>query len=329
MRHSCRVSLRRKRLNRANSGHVVIGDALALPPALYRRVVFVAQRAGQWADAAAFAYECYVIHTPFIRTDVRRVNVENVMLECEKPYVADDSTIGAKLRAMRGRSGRSLANVAKAAGYKTASGVQRYFEDDYDAEVLPLDIARKIADGFSGTPISREEVFALAGFDVEPDAIPVQFEGPSQLRLPRDIPVYGTALGGPRTINGAAIEQTSLDEQSVIEYLVRPPILQNRRDVYGFYIQGSSMVPRFEEGEMGFAEGKRPPRVGDDVLVYMCAPGDTLDGDTIDAVLIKRLVRRTADYVELEQFNPALTFRVPSEKVKRIHRVIRFSELLS
>jgi phage repressor protein C with HTH and peptisase S24 domain len=38
-------------------------------------------------------------------------------------------------------------------------------------------------------------------------------------------------------------------------------------------------------------------------------------------VLIKRLVRRSAHFVELAQFNPPMTFRVPSERVAAIHRV--------
>jgi phage repressor protein C with HTH and peptisase S24 domain len=38
-------------------------------------------------------------------------------------------------------------------------------------------------------------------------------------------------------------------------------------------------------------------------------------------VLVKELVRRGAQYVELKQFNPELTFRVPAERVAAIHRV--------
>jgi phage repressor protein C with HTH and peptisase S24 domain len=39
-------------------------------------------------------------------------------------------------------------------------------------------------------------------------------------------------------------------------------------------------------------------------------------------VLIKRLVRRTGGYVELRQFNPDTTFRVETQRVAKIHRVL-------
>jgi phage repressor protein C with HTH and peptisase S24 domain len=44
--------------------------------------------------------------------------------------------------------------------------------------------------------------------------------------------------------------------------------------------------------------------------------------ERITAVLIKRLVRRSASFVELRQFNPDTTFRVGSERIAAIHKVI-------
>ena len=306
---------------------MLVWDALALRPTLHRSVVAVAQLSRQRADATELFDEFDVIHTQDVRAYVRGVNVENASLLCETPYVADAPTIGEKLQALRTRSGLSLGTLAKRAGYKAASSVQRYFDAGYDAAVLPLDVARKLADGFDGSPVSRAEIFSLAGYDAEPDAQVVKFEGAADVRLGRDVPVYGTALGAPLDFDGVAIEQTELQLHTVVDYFVRPTVLQNRPDVYGFYVQGASMAPRFEEGEMGFVETKRPPRVGDDVIVQLRAPID--DGEEVTAALIKRLVRRSASYVELEQFNPATTFRIEAEKVKAIHRVIPWRELLS
>lgn len=240
----------------------------------------------------------------------------------------NEPTIGARLRALQERSGLSLAKLAKGAGYAGASSIQRYFDDDYAPTALPLEIARKLADGFNGSPIARDELFSLAGYPAEPDARTVKFEGASNVVLRRDLPVYGTALGAPREIEGEAIEQTMLDESVVLEFLPRPTVLQNRADVYGFYIQGSSMAPRFEEGELGFAEAKRPPRVGDDVLVYLRGPDDH-EGERVNAVLIKRLVRRTAHHIELQQFDPPKVFRIEVERVKQVHRVLPWREILS
>ena len=299
----------------------------AFPPPLHSRVVPMPQGASDRADTASLPDKLCMIHTQDIRTCVRGVNVENVRRLCEEAYVPDESTLGAKLRAIREESGLSLAILAKQAGYAQASSIQRYFSDDYDAETLPVDIARKLAKGFDGR-INRDRIFALTGYEVEPEAEVRKYEGASAVELPRDVPVYGTALGAPCEIDGEAIEQTELNESNIITYFRRPTVLNHRGDVYGVYIQGSSMAPRFGEGETAFAESQRPPRVGDDVIVYLRVPDDH-DNERVCAVLIKRLVRRTAAYIELEQFNPAKTFKLDAHRVQKIHRVIPWSELLS
>ncbi len=69
-------------------------------------------------------------------------------------------------------------------------------------------------------------------------------------------------------------------------------------------------------------------RIGDDVVVYLRDIDDD-DGQRASAVLVKRLIRRTASHVELEQFGPAAKFRIETVKIVRIDRVIPWRELLS
>ena len=38
--------------------------------------------------------------------------------------------------------------------------------------------------------------------------------------------------------------------------------------------------------------------------------------------MIKELVRRTGSHVELRQFNPDVTFRVPASEIAAIHKVM-------
>jgi len=45
-------------------------------------------------------------------------------------------------------------------------------------------------------------------------------------------------------------------------------------------------------------------------------------------VLIKTIVRKTASYVELEQYNPHLTFRIPMERVDRMDRVLTLDDMI-
>lgn len=150
-------------------------------------------------------------------------------------------------------------------------------------------------------------------------------------RLPRDVPVYGTALGADIEVREDG--HTNTVEQMVVEYhdpidmLKRPPGIANNRNVYGLYVAGSSMYPRYEEGHPLYVDGKRPPRIGDDVIVQVART----DGDgnpEMTSALVKRLVRRSATFVELEQFNPPMTFRITLTQILRIHRVIPLAELL-
>lgn len=120
-----------------------------------------------------------------------------------------------------------------------------------------------------------------------------------------------------------------LNSGEIIGYLPRPAVLNGIEAAYGLYVQGSSMAPRFDDGDPIFATNSkisRPPKIGDDVIVYM---HDGEDDERATAVLIKRLVRRTAEYIELEQFNPAMAFKINARKVMRIDRVVPWSELLS
>lgn len=247
-------------------------------------------------------------------------------------------TKGQKLARLRERAGMSLGEIAKAGGYKGRSSVQRFFGPDYDAEFLPIDVAQRLARALVGKgspPVTLQELFTLAGVPLGGVAETFTDQALGNIgALPRDVPVYGTALGAEGTFDTAEesgsvkVEQAELDQSEVLGYLRRPPALEGRKDVYGVYIAGASMFPRFSEGEAVFVDPKRPPMIGDDVIVYLVGP-DEHEGERITTVLVKRLRRRTAQYVELEQFNPACSFRLETAKVRTMHRIIPAGELLS
>lgn len=166
----------------------------------------------------------------------------------------------------------------------------------------------------------------------EANARPVHFEGASLERMTQDVPILGTALGVDRLVDSVSIEQTSLFLDEVIGYAKRPVILDGRVDVYGIYVQGSSMYPAFGDGQLIFVESKRQPSIGEDVIVYLRKNGDDDEGDdghSARTVLVKRLVRRSHSYLELEQFNPSARFMIDTRDVLKYHRVIPYTELLS
>jgi phage repressor protein C with HTH and peptisase S24 domain len=164
----------------------------------------------------------------------------------------------------------------------------------------------------------------------ETNAIPFKMEGASEERMRDDLPIYGTALGAARQVDGEAIEQTTLNRAEVVQYARRPVLLNGRADAYGLYVSGSSMEPRFDDGDMILIDPKGRVKNGDYVVVYLRPnnPEDD-DGEAARAVLVKKLVRRSSGYVELEQFQPATTFRIEAEEVVRMDRVIPWAELLS
>jgi len=238
-------------------------------------------------------------------------------------------TTGARLNRLRDRAGLSLRALAAKAGYAAASSIQRYADPEFTG-ALGVEVAQRFAEAMEGMgdpPITRTEVLALTGLLVDNNAQPFRMESGGTQRMSRDLPVYGTALGADEIVAGEAIEQTMLNRGEVVEYKRRPPILDGRADVYGLYVQGSSMHPRFRDGDTVFVESRKRPAVGDDAVIYLRAP-DGDDGERISSVLIKAIVRKTAAYIELEQYNPALIFRIPMERVERMDRVLTLEDMI-
>ena len=103
--------------------------------------------------------------------------------------------------------------------------------------------------------------------------------------------------------------------------LTRPASLAGDGDAYALTIVGDSMWPRFRPGRRVIVSPKAPVAIGDDVVVRL---REGVAGGRRRAVriLIKELVRRTAGFVELRQFNPDVSFRVEGSEVAAIHKVV-------
>lgn len=156
----------------------------------------------------------------------------------------------------------------------------------------------------------------------------IDWRGPD----PQDpgIPLVGTgdcadlAVTETETGKEIMVERTSFDPEYTARYIARPPALRGMRGIYAIYFSGSSMEPRFYPHEVGLIDPNRPPAPGEYVLVQMNDGGS----DDVVSVLVKKLVRRTAKEVVLEQYNPPQVFSVPAQRVTRIHRVMPQTELL-
>jgi phage repressor protein C with HTH and peptisase S24 domain len=149
-------------------------------------------------------------------------------------------------------------------------------------------------------------------------------------RMPKDVPVLGTAMGSTMDFRqdgrSEIVEMMEIDEGDVIDWVRRPAGLAGRKDVYAIYHTGISMTPRFFPGGLSFVDGRRAPNIGDAVVAQIARPD--ADGDPrVYSVLVKTLVKRTAEYIEFEQYEPRLRFTVPTAQVKRMHRIMENNDL--
>ena len=150
-------------------------------------------------------------------------------------------------------------------------------------------------------------------------------------RLPKTLPIYGTALGADLEFgdsNGIVVnvEQTEVHMAAPTDFMARPIGVTNRPDLYVVAVSGHSMEPRFDSGRRLLVDPKRLPGVGDDVVVQLRGP--TFDGEEVRHVLIKQLVRRRPGFVVLRQFNPTFEFNVPNDQVSAVHRVMPWDEAM-
>ena len=148
-----------------------------------------------------------------------------------------------RLRKLKKRSGLPMTTLAKKAGYKAASGIQRYFDpDQFTKEYLGFEIAKRFADALVGRgdpPITRQEVLTLAG------------------------PAAGTPLDGqnlaefatqtqPIVVQGdvqAGVWREALEWDRGDQYVIHAPLEHPNSDkAFGLLVRGESMNEVFPSG---------------------------------------------------------------------------------
>lgn len=147
---------------------------------------------------------------------------------------------------------------------------------------------------------------------------------------PMDVPVWGSAEGADYMPDldepGTCIETTALMPNDIIDHIRRPIGLAEKRAVYALFVVGTSMEPRYFDGEPIFVDPSRTPAIGDHVVLQLIAP-DGDGGDRVVRAMVKRLERRTADFYFLRQYTPDMTFKIAKANVQAIHRVVPPTEL--
>lgn len=186
--------------------------------------------------------------------------------------------------------------------------LQQYFERGIPA-VLPEEPREKLAEliGVDPTVLRGTEAPARSGVRAPFFRMP-----PGN---PADrIPVMGVAEGGG--------EGKSLWNGEIVDYVARPPALSGAPNGYATYVIGTSMEPRYHPGEMIYVHPGKPVALGNYVLVQLKPPAE---GEP-PLALIKRLAKRTATKIVLEQFNPPKQLEIPAREVVSIHKIVGSGE---
>ena len=133
----------------------------------------------------------------------------------------------------------------------------------------------------------------------------------------RDVPILGVTVGG---VDGSF----QMNAGEVADYAKRPPTMDRAGRVFALYVQGSSMSRWREQGQLVYCDPVRPAKPGDRVVVE-CHPEREGDGHP---AFLKELVAKTGTKLRLKQYNPEGIIEIPLARVKHIHRVVEWEELL-
>ena len=132
---------------------------------------------------------------------------------------------------------------------------------------------------------------------------------------PKDVPIRGAVAAGPK----GAIQLTS----DVIGYAHRPLVLIGDGDAYALYVQGESMSPWKEPGDVIVVTPNRPYKKGDYVVVQ-------IQKDENEEIIsyVKKLKNNNQKTLTLEQHKPKKILTFDNNTVVSIHKVMENNDIL-
>ena len=236
----------------------------------------------------------------------------------------DSDWTTAEMRRLRRRAGLTLEELARAMGYNSGSGIQRY-EDaaQYSKRYFSRDLVDKMVPALVGKgkpAITAVEVLALAG--VTHPVTPIgPFPGANvggkvaAAILTKTIPVYRQAVGGR---DGLFIKIGNK-----VEDVLCPHSLVDVRGAYGVYVYGDSMEPRYFDGERIFVDPQCIVVKGNFVVVQI---RNRDDPEGAPLAYVKQFVRWNSSGLNLSQYNPKDDLVFAAEDVISVHRVVSSEE---
>jgi len=175
--------------------------------------------------------------------------------------------------------------------------------------------------GAAGSSLAEFEALRIGGPEASsspaaPGVGESQRRGWTPQSLP-PLPLRESALAGEWGDSDSGIEMMEVRPLTELDRLPRPHSLAGDGEAYAITVVGDSMWPRFRPGRRVAVSPRSPVAIGDDVLVKLA----TREGEAAEPVLLKELVKRTATFVELRQFNPEASFRVDTDAIEAVEKV--------
>lgn len=133
----------------------------------------------------------------------------------------------------------------------------------------------------------------------------------------RDLPVRGVAAAGTDAL--------FITNGEPHDWLLRPAVLIGVSEAYAVIAAGTSMEPRYFDGEVVYVHPGRRVAPGPRTFVVVQFHPEA-EGEAPQA-LIKKYERQTASELVLSQYNPPQELRFPIATVKSIHLIVTPGEL--
>lgn len=223
-----------------------------------------------------------------------------------------ENTTGSVLKTARKQKGLVLRQVAQHVGVSP----QAVGNWETDANDITMENLRKVSAllGIDAEAANRGQLIYLGDEELSEAT---RITSPTRVPAlgPKDVELLGVTVGGDDadfTFNG-----------EVIDYVRRPPGIATTQGVFANQVIGTSMIPRFEPGEVIYAGGKQPVN-GEYVIIELFPEGSEKNGKCF----IKRLVSRKPREIVCEQFNPPKQLTFDPYAIKKMSRVIPWQELL-
>lgn len=207
--------------------------------------------------------------------------------------MTERSEAAEKLKALRERAGVSVRSMASSLGM-ASSNTYTHYESRYKKDLLPLDLASRVADILEPRGVPRSEVMALAGVDSGASPSVLIEDGEDAPDGAALVPLYDVAASAG---HGALV--TSEDRTAHIAFApdyLRTVINASSANLQVIKVQGESMEPTLRDGDLVMIDRSKSDLNFDGLFVLRF--GDSLQ--------VKRVNRSpTRGHVEVISDNPA------------------------